>query len=906
LKQFLLHLGIATVLLPLLIAFTSSPETEKSICNLGAHRLLESSSFEEARKALKASREDALKSGDLSLAATCAFHLGLIAQLEAKTQVEDTQRERRSTLLLEAQTWYESLSPLSYSPGVVENLGHVYADIGQREKADSLFLKALSKAKGDPATDLRRSYADLLVEQHRFREAAEQYRRVLQDEPTDGPTWDTFLGMLVKNLPEDLPGAVWDAVDKNQTLAAQRYAFLSLSTHSKSSVKRTSLLAAIVAALSRQHYPPKTFAEGSVGKELLELQADPELGEGARLVLAAHSGTHLEAKSYGWWANQNIPYKRSPLEAFRSLLRSLAARSEEGGIGSAREFLELADQISKTPDLPLYVEVAGMYEAVGDQHSLSNRLQRWEPEIGRMKDQMNLSLLTQYHLAMSEAVNRLGIKVAPGKVDSKEYHLAEAGDAARRSKNEELLTLVYEAESRLLPQGGGGGGFGHRTGIVTASMDCDGGPGVCALFEVEVPELFQRPEDLRTGITRWARVIRGCEPPHIMDWRLERVYREERTSAFRLARSTRIVEAESSPAVRGLRQARPSETVPHREKSSWEAELMPPPAWINDGAWLGSASFVVVDVLRNALLRYGIDGRLRSATENFAGNGTQKRLPKRVRTSAAGLLVLELGANHTLVWLDQDGEPVRETELVNRQGQEGKLAGVLDWTIVGEDTILVVGNILHSDGTWVSALIRTSFASKSFEVVKKWSAEDPSGVYYRLGQPYLATLGEKAYFLEIGEMLTLYEVSATAKVSSLRRIASVPGGITRIAKQGLARFQTPTGAADLYSLIEGLDVPAGLYAEDGLLFLLRRPDSVNSGDHSWRLEEIEPRLGALRRTITLPVSAHHLTVIPGAAQWALIQRGIVERIGKQSISSAVFIPPPSSTEGSRGRSAGGE
>lgn len=898
-RLVLLQLSIVTALLPMPVTPTG-PEGNKSACNLEGQRSLDNGRFEEARIAFKSSREDALKSGDASSAATCAFYLGLTAQLEAKPHAEDAQTDRRRELLLQAITWYQSVLPFNDSPGVVENLGRAYSDLEDPDKVDRLFLEAISKAKGDAVADLRRSYADLLAERQSWRKAADQYRRVLREAPTDGATWDAFLGMLSKNVPADLPEAIWDAVDNNQTIVAQRYALSVLSNHAIDPEIRVSLLAAIVAALSRQHYPPALFEEGTLGKEMHRLEADPAVGKGASLVLAVHRGTRMDVNALGWWAKRDKPFQRSPLKAFRSLLRSLAARAEEKNVRSARSLLELADQLSKTPDLPLYVEIAAMYQAAGDPRALSESLKRWEPAVEGAKNKVGFEMLAQYHLAMSEAVNRLGIRSKPGKVDSREYQLAKASVAAKQSKNEEIIALVDEAEDLLkLPSGGGGGGggggFGRNRTPVIASLECAGGPGQCGRFEVEVPDLFQRPEDLRAGVTRSARVVRGCEPPHIIGWRLEHTSPEKSSSpSIRLARSARL--SEPGLTLQGLRKVRPWDTPLGNESSSpQEVKLTPQPLWVNEGAWLGAKSFAMVDVLRNTLLRYGTDGQLLDATDHFTLQNGQKVQPKKVRSSGAGLLVLELGANR-LVWLDPSGKPIREMDLLHRQGSEGRLEGILDWTIAGEDTVLAIGNILHPDGTWTSGLIRIPVASKGFETIKTWNAEAPSGTYYRLGQPYLATLGGKGYFLEIGETLSLYEVSVSAAACSLRRVGSVPGGITKSSQRDLTRFQAFSEAAALYQLIESLEVPAGLYAADGRLFLLRRPRSQSTGDVSWRFEEIDPERGELVRTVTLPTSAHHLTIIPGTNQWAVVQKGVVKSIGQQSIDSVFFVPSPAASQ----------
>jgi hypothetical protein len=208
--------------------------------------------------------------------------------------------------------------------------------------------------------------------------------------------------------------------------------------------------------------------------------------------------------------------------------------------------------------------------------------------------------------------------------------------------------------------------------------------------------------------------------------------------------------------------------------------------------------------------------------------------------------------------------------------------------VLGEDTVLAVATVEHPNGSWVSGLVRLRFSSDNFEMIKEWPADDPAGVYYRIGQPYLAALGKKGYFLEIGEAVSLYEISEPPQVS-LRLISRSESVLPKGIRERLSGLQGPRDTVGLYQVIEQQTVPAGLYASDGFLFLLRRVEE-RSGEASWSIEKIDPAKGGVVHSTVLPSRAHHLTVIPGASRWALLEKGVVKGAGDQDVASVIFVP----------------
>jgi len=87
--------------------------------------------------------------------------------------------------------------------------------------------------------------------------------------------------------------------------------------------------------------------------------------------------------------------------------------------------------------------------------------------------------------------------------------------------------------------------------------------------------------------------------------------------------------------------------------------------------------------------------------------------------------------------------------------------------------------------------------------------------------------------------------------------------------------------------------PTALYAWGKHLFVLvHRPVRLveREGIGQWFLAKIDPRTGSFMGGVFLPTRAQHLTLVPGASFWALIEKGPVRAAGRQEIPSMVLIP----------------
>ena len=162
-----------------------------------------------------------------------------------------------------------------------------------------------------------------------------------------------------------------------------------------------------------------------------------------------------------------------------------------------------------------------------------------------------------------------------------------------------------------------------------------------------------------------------------------------------------------------------------------------------------------------------------------------------------------------------------------------------------------------------------------------------NGDFYLVGYSYLATLGDDVYFVLMDKHPAIYRVSPGS--TKLEKLKSFPAEY-----QVLPDFRTPPArgpksAPARFAELETFSMPAGLYSQDGMLYLLtRKPDG--KAQTAWWLYKIDPRKDEVVGRVKLPTTANHLTLVPTEESWFAIERGPVEAQQHQQIRSMVAIP----------------
>jgi len=816
---------------------SKTASTSVVVCNGAAQAAFDAGQLEQARQGFAAGLAEARRKQSLRRQVGCAFYLGLVAQTEARLRPD---RSQRLGLLSQAANWYESARPEgSLAPGLIANLARVYTDLGDQGRAEALFESALARSGGGRRATLARAYAQLLGPD-RWARSVELYRAVLAIVPNDDESRDALFSLLGANTPAKLPSAVWDAVEAGRVLHAQRAALDALAKGAPTDPARVDLLAGLIAALARQRYDSRGFAASEAGTALLRLEADPLLGDGAREVLLAHSASKLDAQSFRWWDRSGTPYRRSPLFAFRSLLRSLAVRVDHGDPQVTRRYLRAAEDLGPaTPDTQLWIEEAGNDLATGDTDTLGQSLDRWE------------------RLLKVGAVN-------VGRDDLAEY---------RRTLGK--VQDLVEAQRAPVPRGGGGGRL-----VYTSDGGCVLGGGGCsfvAMLRILVPSLPNPAARPPSGVSRLALIEVGCRGRHV----------QEVTSPLRFpagsagVRLARFVPSDLATFLPWFprRPAAVAQPTPQEWK---RVALDAQPAWLSSAAWSRGSDLYLADSLRRQLLRIGEDGALQDVVPRFipAGDGGYLH----VQSSPAGEVVAEDGAGK--LSFDVGSALSVATNLAGRETSYGELMSVFQWALLGDREVLAVANLLGDDGKWRSAIVRLAMAGEQVDVVHWIGMQDPWSNLYRVGIPAVAAIGSVGYFLALEEdPIGLYEAPRGELPHRLATLPALRSGF----RDELNRHMALDRTAGLFQLLEKGSLPAGLFSQGDALFLLERAVAAGADRASWQLVRLDPRSGQALFSIRVPSTAHHLTVVPGDSRWAFFEKGAVESFGRQSVPSMLLV-----------------
>lgn len=303
------------------------------------------------------------------------------------------------------------------------------------------------------------------------------------------------------------------------------------------------------------------------------------------------------------------------------------------------------------------------------------------------------------------------------------------------------------------------------------------------------------------------------------------------------------------------------------------------------GAW-SQDHFDFVDTASDAILRYGTDGEYRGEVSPGAASGPYPFSPSAAVPTDRGLL-LQM-AHGRLAQLNRSYQP---TEMISLYGvaddqRHGVVKGLFSWDLAGES--LVFCGDVKTGNNWTSGFLRAPLHNpRDFEFLDSpLPVLDPELVYCRIGYDYIATMGATAYILRE------VEGDATRIMSyGPDTTAGTPVGPSYRARPDLIDEGTSRSFRDAMRVVANSKMPAGLYAWQGRLYVLRRAP----GDEgtTWSLDRIHPSTGELEGSTILPSTADHLVVVPGPNYWAFLEKGPVEGYEMQTVLGLRIVPSDS-------------
>jgi hypothetical protein len=247
-----------------------------------------------------------------------------------------------------------------------------------------------------------------------------------------------------------------------------------------------------------------------------------------------------------------------------------------------------------------------------------------------------------------------------------------------------------------------------------------------------------------------------------------------------------------------------------------------------------------------------------------------------------------------MAWLSHDLELSGETgvELLAVDGLNGyKIRSVFAWALSGNE-IVMFGDVENPDQVRRSAFLRVPLdRPEAFQILVEIDGNHPDRNYYRLGLSMLAATGKRMHFLAMDRNRPELGVATSFNKTAIRRLPLMGLG-KPFSSSGKISWRAGDLPTQHFENIESSSGPVGLYAsstEDAVYVLNRTPATRDQGTR-WFLSRFDVSTGTVDRTATLPTSAHHLVVVPGARYWAFLEKGPVVELGVQEITHLLLIP----------------
>jgi hypothetical protein len=317
-----------------------------------------------------------------------------------------------------------------------------------------------------------------------------------------------------------------------------------------------------------------------------------------------------------------------------------------------------------------------------------------------------------------------------------------------------------------------------------------------------------------------------------------------------------------------------------------EVKLTQRPDWASSGAWTANGDLLIADAHAKVILRYSKTGRALGTIPETIGSTLGQFFPQMIR-SQQGKLFLEVWGNGLIV-MDQDFAPLSSKDVhakSSRPEMKGvSVEGMFLWEPIGNDVISF--SDLHGPkaSDWSSGFVRfPADKPQDFTILRDMKFEDSSRIFYRLGHPYITTLGNTGYILLMDSKMEIAKVTK----HGLERLSAFPAGLD-LSPQ-LPSFTTFDDMVPVLHAVERSTMPTGLYGWENALFVLWRK-AEGRGTH-WYLTKIDPQNDRVLGTVSiLKTSANHLSVVPGPNSWAFIEKGPVRGYGVQDIDSLLLVP----------------
>ncbi len=223
------------------------------------------------------------------------------------------------------------------------------------------------------------------------------------------------------------------------------------------------------------------------------------------------------------------------------------------------------------------------------------------------------------------------------------------------------------------------------------------------------------------------------------------------------------------------------------------------------------------------------------------------------------------------------------------------VGGIFDWQMAG-DFVVAYGDFYRGNKdeltNWSSGFMRFPVSSSpgipsEVQILSQRKLRAPERIFYRLGYPMIAAVGETAYAVTVDKGMGIYRfASAGQPAEPLKAFPKeLAGRPAPLLPDLLSRADVPV----VMQAIEKSLMPAGLFGWDGYLYLVFRvPEREGS---RWMISRIDPKPGQERvvGTAVLMTRANDLTIVPGPDHWAVLVKAAV-RDFRNELEQVRLIP----------------
>jgi len=320
----------------------------------------------------------------------------------------------------------------------------------------------------------------------------------------------------------------------------------------------------------------------------------------------------------------------------------------------------------------------------------------------------------------------------------------------------------------------------------------------------------------------------------------------------------------------------------------YQVALQQKPKWVSDAAWIPKTSqLLVVDPFSSRVLSF-------TPTGTLASSKIIDLPPIKISTDGDTGLLIEK-SDGAVARLDSDLQVVRdEVRLEGKRAGEYRVGSMFQWVATG-DSLIAYGSLLRNkDDSLVFGFFRAPLDGGNAAKVTLLKEFDSKDFYLLTGYKYLTALGDDVYFVLMDKQPTIYKVNGVTQV--VERLSVFPKEFRPpyLLPNFLKPMTGPKSAPAHFAELEGFHIPAGLYSQNGMLFLLTRNPSAKGGT-DWWLYKINPAEQRILGRVLLPTKTNHLTVVPSEQAWFILERGAVrpgQKVQQQAIDSMLVLPNP--------------